>query len=116
MDSLLLDLDTWDLLVDADGNMAICSAPYAVAQDVACAVRTFKDELIFDLDAGIPYFDSILGHTPPLQLIQSVITKEALTVPEVSNARTIINKSNQGTISGEIQIIDIAGEEEGIGF
>lgn len=115
-DSLLMDVDTWDLIIDADRNMALCGAPYAVAQDVACATRTFTNELIFDLDAGVPYFEEILGQTPPLQLVQSRITQEALTVPNVSQARTIINRSDQGTISGEIQIIDIDGEEAGIGF
>lgn len=114
--SLLLDQDTWDLIVDANGNMALCSEPYAVAQDVSCAIRTFSGELIFDLDRGIPYFEEILGKTPPLQLIQNTITNEALKVQNVSQARTIINKSDNGNISGEIQIIDTDGEQANVGF
>lgn len=114
--SLLLDIDTWDLVVDADGNIAVCSAPYSVAQDVACAIRTFVDEVIFNLDEGIPYFETILGHTPPLQLIQGQITAEALKVKGVAKARTLINKSDQGKISGEIQIIDTAGEALNVRF
>lgn len=116
MDSLLLDRTTWDLIVDADRNLAICSGPYSVAQDVACATRTFEGELIFNLGLGIPYFETILGHTPPLQLIQARITKEALTVPNVTAARTIISDSDNGNISGEIQIIDTEGQEAGIEF
>jgi hypothetical protein len=115
-DSLLLDVDTWDLIIDADRNMALCAAPYAVAQDVASAVRTFTDEVIFDLNVGIPYFEEILGNTPPLQLVQGRITTEALTVPNVSQARTLINKSREGAISGEIQIIDTAGEALNVSF
>lgn len=115
-DSLLLDIDTWDFIIDADRNMALCSAPYSVAQDVACAIRTFIDEVIFNLDEGIPYFDTILGHTPPLQLVQGRITEEALKVNGVSQARTLISKSDQGEISGEIQIIDTAGEALNVRF
>jgi len=114
--SLLLDQSTWDIFVDANGNMAICSKPYSVAQDVACAIRTFLGELIFDLDTGVPYFEDILGKTPPLQLIQSTITNIALEVKNVAQARTIINKSDNGEISGETQIIDTDGEEANVGF
>ena len=41
MNTLLLDLTNWDLLVDASGNIAVASDPYSVAQDVASAVRVF---------------------------------------------------------------------------
>ena len=39
--TLLLDPDTWDLTVDNNGNIAVAAPPYAVAQDVASAIRTF---------------------------------------------------------------------------
>jgi len=42
MDTLLLDLDNWDLTVDAAGNWAVASPPYAIAQDVASAIKTFQ--------------------------------------------------------------------------
>ena len=41
--TLLLDQTEWDLVLDASGNIALASPPYALAQDVASAVRTFLD-------------------------------------------------------------------------
>lgn len=116
MDSLLLDTELWDLVVDADRNIAICSSPYAVAQDVACAVRTFEGEMPFDQGVGIPYFENILGQTPTLRYVQSRITEESLTVPEVSQARTIVDRSDEGVVTGEIQIIDTDGEQANVRF
>ena len=60
MKSLLLDRGAWDLVLDAEGNIAVCEEPYSIAQDVACACRTFKGELIYDVNDGVPYFSEIL--------------------------------------------------------
>ena len=46
--SLLLDLVNWDLCVDANGNIALCTEPYADVQDAACAIRLFAGELYYD--------------------------------------------------------------------
>lgn len=42
MKTLLLDRATWDLAVDAQGNIAVADVPYATAQDVSSAVRVFR--------------------------------------------------------------------------
>ena len=41
--TLLLDRTTWDLCLDANGNIAMATGPYAIAQDVASAVRLWHD-------------------------------------------------------------------------
>ncbi len=115
MRSLLLDISTWDLITDANGDIASAVAPYAVAQDVANSARTFVTESIFNQAVGIPYFQDILGHTPPLRLVQTRLTESALIVPEVVQARTSITSSSDGTIGGQIQIIDTTGEQQNVG-
>jgi hypothetical protein len=40
MSSLLLDIDVWDLVLDANGDIALAQPPYSLAQDVACAVHS----------------------------------------------------------------------------
>ena len=35
MNTLFLNPATWDLMVDAEGNIAMAEAPYSTAQDVA---------------------------------------------------------------------------------
>jgi len=44
MKTMLLNPQTWDLTLDVDGNIALASNPYSVAQDIASAIR-------FDLDS-----------------------------------------------------------------
>ena len=65
MKTLLLDRTQWDLVQDANGNIALATEPYARAQDVASACRLFRGELWYDTAAGIPYFEDILGKSPP---------------------------------------------------
>ena len=61
MNTLLLDRTVWDLVLDAGGNIARASNPYAVAQDVASAIKLFRGELFYDTAKGIPYWTEVLG-------------------------------------------------------
>jgi hypothetical protein len=60
--SLLLSRPAWDLVLDASGNIAVASAPYAIAQDAASAIRLFAGEHWYDTAQGIPCFSQVLGH------------------------------------------------------
>lgn len=116
MDTLLLATDTWDLITDANGNIAMASAPYAIAQDVASAARLFAGELWYDTAQGVPYFESILGKRPPLQYIKAQEEKAALTVPGVVKARCLFAGFKGRAISGQIQIIDTTGVSQNVNF
>ena len=61
MNTLYLDPQNWDLVLDAAGNIAMAKDPYAKAQDVASACRLFSGELYYDTEKGIPYFEETLG-------------------------------------------------------
>lgn len=84
--TLLLDVGTWDLTLDANGNIALAAPPYAVAQDVACACRTVLDEVYYDTSLGVDYFGQIFGQTPPASVFQEQFVTAALTVPSVASA------------------------------
>lgn len=114
--TLLLDQTTWDLCLDANGNIALASDPYSIAQDVASAVRTFQGECWYDTTQGIPYFDQVLGQRPPLQLVQSLIEKAALTVPEVVKAVCVIAKFEDRVITGQIEVTTSTGVTIPISF
>lgn len=109
MDSLLLDLDNWDLVIDAANNIAVATNPYAIAQNVASAVRLFLGEQYYQPDKGIPYFRDILGHDAPIELVKSEIEQAALTVPDVESAKCYIASENGRTLTGQIQVTDING-------
>lgn len=107
--TLLLDQSVWDLVIDSAGNIAIAQPPYALAQDVASAVRLFKNELWYSPSEGVPYFDEVLGYLPPQSLLTGLIEKSALTVPGVVSAQCIISSFRGREVGGQIQFEDESG-------
>lgn len=105
--TLLLDQTAWDLVLDANGNIAMASPPYALAQDVASAVRLFLGELWYDTTQGIPYWTQVLGKLPPASLLIEMINQAALTVPGVVSVQTFITAFNARAVEGQIQFVDI---------
>jgi len=108
MDTLLLDTGTWDLVVDSSGNIAVASAPYALAQDAASAIRTFQSEVYYNTILGVDY-DIILGKLPPLALLKSQLVDAALTVPGVVAAQCFITGLAGRRLTGQVQVTDTAG-------
>lgn len=109
MTSLLLDLQAWDLVADAAGNLAVCQDPYAIAQDTACACRLFKGELWYDSTQGVPYFQKILGKLPPLAFVKAQLNAAAMTVPGVSSATTFIGGLVNRQLTGQVQVTTTSG-------
>lgn len=116
MKTLLLDTAEWDLCLDASGNIAVADAPYAIAQDVASAIKTFAGELYFDTAQGIPYFSQILGARPSLQLVKAHMERVALTVPGVVAATCIFSAFQDRKLSGQVQITDNTGVVTHVNF
>ena len=109
MNTLLLDQDDWDLLLDSSGNIALAAIPYATAQDVASAVRTFLSECWYDTTKGIPYFENILGHLPSVSILKEYIVRQALAVPNVASATVVIQSLEGRKITGQIHLINNNG-------
>jgi hypothetical protein len=101
--TLYLDVDAWDLIADASGNIALATPPYAIAQDVASACRTFLGEVYYDDSLGVPYTQQILGKTPALNIMQGLIAAAALTVPWVATAVCVISSFVNRAVSGQVQ-------------
>jgi len=102
MKTLLLDITRWDLLTDAAGNIAAAEAPYEQSQDVASALRTFLGEVWYDTTLGIPYFQQVLGHTPPVTLFQELMVQAAKTVPGVVSAECTIQAFEDRRVNGQV--------------
>lgn len=101
--TMLLDLDGWDLCVDALGNWAIASEPYSQAQDVSSAARVFQGEAYYDVSLGVPYFTDVLGKYQPTQILRARIQLAALTVPGVVDATAVLGTSRSREMTGQIQ-------------
>ena len=107
--TLLLDTETWDLLLDVDGNIAVASLPYSLEQDAASAIRLRLGEQWFDTTIGVNY-DAILGKNPPVALLKSAFTQAALTVPDVVGAACFLTGITNRLLSGQVQVEDETGK------
>ena len=118
MKTLLLDPEKWDLLVDVNGNIAVADEPYRLAQDVACCIKTFTNDLWYNRTFGIPYFETIFGKNPPLSLVRDYLERAALSVPDVVNAKATIQALNRETrvLSGVVLVTDANGVTSGVRF
>jgi hypothetical protein len=90
----LLDWETGDSCLDAAGNIAVASAPYAIAQDVATQMSTFIRECWYDTTQGVPQWQQILGKRPPASLMVSLFEAQALLVPDVETATMTVGGIN----------------------
>jgi hypothetical protein len=108
MDTLYLDPSAWDLALDASGNIAVASAPYALAQDAASAIQTFQGECWYDTTIGVPYNTDILGKRPPVELMKAQFVAAAMTVPGVVSATVSLNLSDR-SLTGTVTITDTTG-------
>lgn len=107
--TLLLDQKYWDLVLDANGNIALASDPYSTAQSVANACRTFLSELWYDTTQGVPYFGQILGYRPSLGFVKAQLIATAMTVPEVASVTCYITGVINRNLIGQLQITTTSG-------
>ena len=116
MKTLLLPPTTWDLTIDASGNIAVADDPYSLAQDAASAVKLFLGELWFDTTQGVPYFTQLFGSPPNVSLIKAKFATAALTVPGVMSATVFITSITDRTVSGQVQVTDSSGTTTAANF
>lgn len=114
----LLDVGTWDLTLDAYGNIALAAPPYALAQDVASACRTVLAEVYYDTSLGVDYFGLIFGKTPPASIFQEQFVAQSLTVPGVVSATCNIESYSSETreTTGQILFTDINHQTQTVGL
>lgn len=116
MKTLLLAVDTWDLCLDANGNLAIATEPYQLAQDVASAIRTVLGEVYYDTTQGVDYFGKIFGKTPPTVVFQDMMVAAALTVTGVVSAVCVIESFIARTVKGQVDFVDSNGTAGTVSF
>ena len=114
--TLLLDVEAWDLVLDSNGSIALAAPPYAVAQDMASACRLFQGELWYDTTQGVPYWQQFLGQNPATSQIASALNSAALTVPGVVTANTVITSIAGREVSGQVQFETTDGESTTVNF
>ena len=114
MRSLALDQDTWDLMLDSSGQIAVVDGAYAIAQNVANATRLFTDDAWYDPDRGIPHFLVELGQKPNLAVIRNRFRKAALFIAGVTDADVQIEGITDREMTGSIELTLETGEEASV--
>lgn len=100
MKTLFLMPGSWDLAIDARGNIAIAES----TQDIASACRTIQKDLYFNQSEGIPYLTQILGNGRyPLALYRKYLQDAALSVPGVVSALPELQLDNDRILRGQIK-------------
>lgn len=119
MDTLALVVDTWDLDLDARGDLATFGSGtpdstqtgpgMRMAQDVASRVRAWRGEVWFDYEQGIDY-PRYLGQAPAMAQLQADYQSEALLTPECATALADFNLDRTTrTVGGTLFLTDLAG-------
>lgn len=114
--TLYLDPASWDLAVDGNGNIAVATAPYALAADACCECKTFAGEVFYDTAKGIPYLSQILGKSTPIEYTKAQLVAAALKVPGVVSAKAYLTSSSDRKLGGQIQITDSTGATSAASF
>lgn len=103
MATLFLDAG-WDISLDSSGNIALASGDYAVAQNVANAVKLFTNDAYFNTEQGIPHFEISLKRNISAAVIRSRIKEAAEKVQGVKSASVRIKEIKDNALQAEILI------------
>lgn len=103
----------WDITLDSLGHLRMTTKAYAIAQNVANAVRLFTNEAFFAMDEGIPHFDIDLGRKPLYSVLRGRIKRAALAVDGVLDAVVNLDTpvGSDRKLTGEI-LLTIADEDK----
>ena len=114
--TLTLNLEDWDLTLDAGGNIATSSGPYAIAQNVANAVRLFTDDAYYDPERGIPHFIVDLGLLPQQSVVRSRVGAAARGVEGVAAAQVEALALEERVLTGNIRLTTTEGASADVAF
>lgn len=72
-----------DIYLNSEGNISISYDIQAVLQACAQAAQTLLGELVFNVDQGIPYFQTLWIGSPNVQQFNAALRTAFLNVPNV---------------------------------
>lgn len=117
MNSLLLDRTTWDLVVDAQGNLAVASGSYAIGQDIASALRVFAGECYYNTNSGLPYRSHILGKMQSISVFRAQAETAARAIAGVTAARCLVAAPGvERRLNGSLVFTTEDGVTQSVGF
>ena len=99
-----------DIYLDEFGNLATVTGIEAVAQVCRNTVLTTYGELTYDVDGGIPYFETVFTDPPNLELFQNAVVSALQNVESVTRVKSFNYSVSGGTLSYTAEIVTAYGE------
>lgn len=84
--NLYLNTDTWDIVLNKNGDIQTVSGLYSDAQAVASAIRLFTKDAFLAQSKGVPHFDLDLARMPAFSAVRAVYRKNARNVENIRDA------------------------------
>ena len=91
-----------DLFLDGQGNLAMATGRYALSYITLNAIRTVRGELIYNTEAGVPYFTTVFENPPNLRLWEYYVRENALAVDGVISVDSFLCEIKNNAVSYEM--------------
>lgn len=88
-----------DLYLDADGNISISFDLQAALQACAQAAQTLLGEMVFNVNQGIPYFQTVWVGVPNIQQFNAALRAAFLAVPNVVEVISLVTSQINDTLT-----------------
>ena len=91
-----------DLFLDGQGNLAMATGRYALSYITLNAIRTVRGELVYNTEAGVPYFTTVFENPPNLRLWEYYVRENALAVDGVISVDSFLCEIKNNAVSYEM--------------
>lgn len=88
-----------DLYLDSNGNIAMSFDINAALEACAEAAKTLLGEMVFNVNQGIPYFETVWVGVPNVQQFNAALRTAFLAVPNVVEVVSLITSQENNTLS-----------------
>ena len=99
-----------DIYLDEFGNIATVTGIEAVAQVCRNTILTTLGELIFNVNEGIPYFETVFSDPPNIELFQHAVVEALQTVEGVNSVKSFEYSTNGDVLTYTALIQTIYGD------
>lgn len=99
-----------DLYIANDGNLVIAQNLTAVLQACATAAKAQRGEMQYNLDLGIPNFDTVWNGTPNIPQFEAALRTTLLNVEGVTQIKTLTVENRSNVLIYQAEIVTVYGQ------
>jgi hypothetical protein len=101
-----------DIYLGPDGNFVVLTGKDAIAQSCKQAAQTLKGEMIFQINQGLPDFQTVWDGEPNVPQFEAALRQELLNVPGVTGIKDLSAAVRDGILYYTVEILTDTGEIE----